>query len=245
MEVLDLYETAKVSQWNATRDIPWDRDEPMTATEREVLRGLLSNYHFGEMAGIEIPAFALLKVKDREAKLFLSTQQMDEARHVEAFDMRLQQIGCDVKRVQMGNVAFSKALADLLTLETADEAIAGIHIVFENLGSVAFRSHYRALCKTGRDPVTREILKRVIADETRHEQFGRTWMKKFLEANPERIEVVDRVQKRIAPMMIETLLHKSAKMKVWEIEREEDVASAVKKFTWILDDLGLDSSYLN
>lgn len=46
-------------------------------------------------------------------------------------------------------------------------------------------------------------------------------------------------------MMIETLLHKSAKMKVWDIEREEDVASAVRKFTWILDDLGLDGSYLN
>src|SRR4029078_1943584 len=113
-----LYEKAKVGQWNATTDLPWDTevDIEKTVAEDQALIGTgidasqymgtpgekgderkwlelgieshnwsLSQFMHGEQGALLCTAKIVETVPWYDAKLYASTQVVDEARHVEVF----------------------------------------------------------------------------------------------------------------------------------------------------------------
>src|SRR5688572_19006825 len=114
-ELSSLYEKAKTEQWNVS-DLDWSREvdfenenqmleiavpiygspiwERLTHGERTKLRvafhaWTLSNLLHGEQGALFAASQIVTAAPDIEAKLYASTQAMDEARHVEAFSRYL------------------------------------------------------------------------------------------------------------------------------------------------------------
>src|ERR1700733_2340648 len=118
VDLRNLYEKSKDSMWNARTDVAWDTDVDPEApsvpdqmspifgthlwdrldkkTELPKLRRLncswmLSNFLHGEQGALLAASQILAAVPGADAKFYASTQVMDEARHVEAYDRYLRE----------------------------------------------------------------------------------------------------------------------------------------------------------
>ena len=110
---------------------------------------------------------------NRHAKIFLATQVVDEARHLEVFLHRLADLGVEdpeaeiVARANPSLVRFKERLLEFVAGRDWDAAVFAQNVVLETMENTAFRAH-----ETTADPVTAEILDGVIKDERRHLGFG-------------------------------------------------------------------------
>ena len=112
-QLMRLYENAKRDQWNSTERLDWSIDvdpesqlvpdqslgiwgSPMwnklTPREierlrREAMAWQLSQFLHGEQGALMTAAALTHAVPDYEGKLYAATQTMDEARHVEAYEV--------------------------------------------------------------------------------------------------------------------------------------------------------------
>lgn len=242
MEIRELYQRAIRDQWNPDRDIPWDAETHWDPHEEKILKGLLSNYFISERVAMTLPAALIPVIDDVEAELFMATQANDEARHYYTYGRRLEQLGVDTSKIYISNEAFKTVLNQLSQTTSTIEAMAGLQLILESFAAPAFGSHYRALEASGKDPITLEILKRIIQDEVRHAQFGQLWFQKHFEKHPEDREVAGRVAERVIPLALTSLTWRSERMKAAGIEREADVADTLRKLTTTLDKLGVPYS---
>ncbi len=88
--VASLYEQATAAQWDASVDIRWGDLRPLpTHVERAVCQ-IMTHLAENEYAALYVPARFLPRIHPHftEVVLFLSTQVVDEARHIEAFTKR-------------------------------------------------------------------------------------------------------------------------------------------------------------
>lgn len=129
--IADLVEQAKHGQWNATTDIPW-RDLP------------------AEFICRIDPCFS-------EVILFLSSQVMDEARHVEVFTKRALANGGGLQYVSS---ATEWSLQSLLAQEDFTDTSFLLHV----LGEGTFMELLRFLEEVSPDPVTARVFKLARSD---------------------------------------------------------------------------------
>ncbi|MFT3771846.1 MAG: ferritin-like domain-containing protein [Minicystis sp.] len=193
-EMARLYEAAKSSQWNAATDIPWSRavdpedpDHPllpdtwvnvsvlpdwqrMTPKERDVQRHaqlswLLSQFLHGEQGALFAAAQVTEAVPWLDAKLYGSTQVVDEGRHVEVFHTYLtKKLG---KLYEIDDNLY--VVIDALMSDARwDMKFLGMQIMIEGLALGAFGAIRRAT----REPLLKQILQYVITDEARHVHYG-------------------------------------------------------------------------
>jgi len=110
-ELATLYETAKKNQWNASTAIDWDRPvgtegpvlnvqmafmgtdffPKLTPEERKeveirVSAWRLSQFLHGEQGALVVCGQLVNSIPELDAKLYASTQVVDEGRHVEVFE---------------------------------------------------------------------------------------------------------------------------------------------------------------
>src|SRR6185312_1454168 len=85
-----LYEKAKVGQWNGSIDLPWETEVDVEKTVAED-QLLLGQFLHGEQGALICTAKIVETVPWYDAKLYASTQVVDEARHVEVFARYLQE----------------------------------------------------------------------------------------------------------------------------------------------------------
>src|SRR6266516_4884216 len=172
-ELRALYEKAKREQWNATTQLPWTQDvDPegmilddeinpnvallrdsdiwrrMTPKEQvrlryETLAWNLSQFLHGEQLAIFVAGQLAAAVPWIDAKLYGSTQVVDEARHSEVFYRYLHETRWDLKYL-------------------------GLQVVLEGLAMGLFTRMYQA----AREPLLKELLHFVRQDEARHFAFG-------------------------------------------------------------------------
>jgi hypothetical protein len=202
-----LYEKAKKSQWNAEVDIDWSIDVdptrvlsfltdgkgesiprsmrehpdlPMrTWSEREwtqfgveSLNWRLSQFLHGEQGALVCTAKIVETVPWIDAKYYAATQVMDEARHVEVFGKYL-----DTKldgRYPI-NPHLRTLLDDIISDSRWDMTYLGMQIMVEGLALAAF-GFLHNFCD---DPLLKQILRYVMADEARHVAFGVLSLKEF------------------------------------------------------------------
>ncbi|CAF0702695.1 conserved hypothetical protein [Candidatus Methylacidithermus pantelleriae] len=174
-----LYEQAKVGQWNATFDVPWEKGKGVPEALERALCQILTWMIHQEFAAWYLPAKFLPRIHPNylEPVLFLSTQIVDEARHVEAF----------VKRVFLNGIGFvgaypqtESSLLGLLHQEDFDKASFLLHV----LGEGTFLDLFGFLKKWAPDEASRCLFSHAMEDESRHVAYGIGRLRARLAADP-------------------------------------------------------------
>jgi hypothetical protein len=187
-----LYENAKRDQWNASRDIDWTRE---VALDQGIFAdGLIDGYgtetisrldpgHLAELNvefscwrisqllhGEEGAMLACAQLVDmvpgNDAKFFMTTQVVDEARHAEALSRylldkcggRIYPLTTNVKLLFDYILGHGKWFVKTVGLQLLAETFAV--------------SLFRMLGETAKDQTLREICKRILTDESRHMGFS-------------------------------------------------------------------------
>jgi hypothetical protein len=204
----DLYEKAKQEQWNVSVDVDWspavnpeaeillDHENPhvaliqdsaiwhkMTLQERsslryETLAWNLSQFLHGEQLAIFVAGQLAAAVPWIDAKLYGSTQVVDEARHAEVFSRYLRdKIGKEYPLADSTHAIFKT----ILTESRWDFKYLGLQVVLEGLAMGLFSRMYSA----AQEPILRRVLKLVMQDESRHFAFGNLSLRRFYDDMPE------------------------------------------------------------
>jgi hypothetical protein len=200
-EIQRLYEAAKNSQWNSTTELDWSTSvDPrstaiplmpdsmlavcrhpaflaMTEDERGEQRQsfmgwLLSQFLHGEQGALYAAAQVTQSVPWMDAKLFGSTQVIDEGRHVEVFHTYL---SSKLGRVYDINDNLYVVIDALMTDSRWDLKFLGMQIMIEGLALGAFG--FLRSCTS--EPLLKKLLTYVIADEARHVHYGVLSLKKL------------------------------------------------------------------
>ncbi|TQC95414.1 ferritin-like domain-containing protein [Moraxellaceae bacterium AER2_44_116] len=193
-EMLELYERAKLGQWNGS-DLPWHTSvDPLNAEipvapidlidlnvaksmgikfeGKEHMRmvhsmasWMLSQFLHGEQGALLASAQVTESVKFYDGKLYGATQVMDEARHVEVFQRYItEKLG---KMYHINDNLFV-IIDALMTDSRWDLKFLGMQIMVEGLALGAFGFLYQST----KEPLLKELLKYVIQDEARHVHYG-------------------------------------------------------------------------
>ncbi len=183
--VVALYEEACARQWSATRDIPWDELKPLPDDLERAQCQIATLLTEVEMIASDFPAKWLWQMNQHfhEVKMFLCTQAMDEARHLEVFRKRALANGGGLMRCLTGTEEF---LRTILHAPTYIQGSFLMHVLGEGLVLDIFRGgEFLAKNKT-----EKEIYRLCIQDEARHVSYGTMHLKYFLEHHPERDQAV-------------------------------------------------------
>ena len=163
----ELVERAKRRQWNAATDIPWAEGRGVGAVLEGALADVLTWMLQQEYAAWYVPAKFVGRVHPAytEVGLFLSTQVMDEARHVEVFLKRLYLNGMGLREVAGST---ESSIKGLLMQEDFARASFLLHV----LGEGTFKDLFHLLIEVAPDEATRQIMVRALEDEARHVAYG-------------------------------------------------------------------------
>jgi hypothetical protein len=202
-----LYERAKIRQWNAN-DLPWETDvdveavaremagavahlrERLTAvegspmkswTEREWTQFAIEAFNFrmsqflhGEQGALICTAKIVETVPWIDAKYYASTQVVDEARHVEVFSRYLD---TKLEGHYTVNPALQLLIDDVIADPRWDMTYMGMQIMIEGLALAAFGFMHMVT----QEPLLKQLLRYVLADEARHVAFGVVSLKEYYE----------------------------------------------------------------
>ena len=191
-EFRKLYENAKRDQWNASRDIPWeqpvDLDAGVIADElvdifgtdywkrlsakqqaelnRRTAAWRLSTLMYGEHGAMLVCSQLVEMVSGGDAKFFQATQVLDEARHTEVLNRYItEKLGGLFYPMPAGE----KELFDVLLGDSRwPVKTIGLQLVAETFAVALFKM----MAETAKDPLLKEICRRVLSDESRHMGFG-------------------------------------------------------------------------
>jgi rubrerythrin len=186
-----LYENAKRDQWNAATYIDWQRPvdfeqgfiadelidiyetpywDKMNAKERQEMNRLFSAWRLsqllhGEHAAVLVCSQLANVLPDADAKFFMATQVMDEARHLEFFQRYMSgRVGRMYEQSEVGRELFDYILSDpRWYIKTI-----GLQLVGETFAVALFKM----LAETAKDDLLREGCKLILRDESRHMGFG-------------------------------------------------------------------------
>ena len=145
---------------------------------------LLSQFLHGEQGALICTAKIVETVPWYDAKLYASTQVMDEARHVEVFARYLDE--------KMGggyqvNAHLGLLLDDILTDSRWDFTYLGMQIMVEGLALAAFGFLHQLTS----EPLLKQLLRYVMSDEARHVAFGVLSLKEVYDGMTDK-EMMDR-----------------------------------------------------
>ncbi len=186
-----LYEKAKRAQWNASRDIDWSREidpdrgilpdglidiygtkywERLSVAQRNELNRHFSAWRisqlmYGEEFAMLVCSQLVNILPSIDAKFFMSTQVVDEARHSEVLTRYLfEKVGVTYPLTPSLRNLFSR----ILEMPQWYLKTVGTQLVAETLAV----SLFRMLEQHSQDPLISSICKRILADESRHMGFG-------------------------------------------------------------------------
>ncbi len=176
-----LYDEAVTRQWNSVTDVPWDKLEKLPEPIEKAVCQMCTNLTEVEFVAGDMPAKWLCRINHdfHEVKLFLASQIMDEARHMDVFRKRALANGGGLL---MASPAQEELLAAILQAPDYATASALMHIFGEGFVLTLFRTG-EFLAPT---IVEKTIFRLCMQDEARHVAYGVKHLKCFLEHYPER-----------------------------------------------------------
>ena len=201
-----LYEKAKTSQWNAQTDLDWtievdpyeafniftesgSRDEFERDNDRrlptdnwgeaewrefslETFKWRMSQFLHGEQGALLCTAKIVETVPWIDAKYYAATQVVDEARHVEVFG---QYIDTKLGDSYPINIHLKMLIDDIINDSRWDMTYLGMQIMVEGLALAAFGFMHQLTP----EPLLKQLLRYVMADEARHVAFGVLSLQEF------------------------------------------------------------------
>jgi len=186
-----LYDKAKHEQWDGQTTLDWsiqvdperenfpDMQVPIYGTPlwnkldarniRELrhhqLSWTLSQFLHGEQGALLATAQIVNTVPWIDAKLYASTQVVDEARHVEVYERYLRE---KVEKHYPINGSLHTLLDQILSDSRWDMKYLGMQILVEGLALAAFKFIHSFTS----EPLIRDLTHHVMRDEARHVAFG-------------------------------------------------------------------------
>jgi hypothetical protein len=173
---------------------------------RDGLITTLCNYCVGETAALEASSGMIGFAPNRDAKIFLSTQTVDEGRHLEVLLHRMRQLGVADPEAEIGRRAsrsllkFKDRLLDFVEARDWEAALFAQNVILECLEFTAFRHHAGVA-----DPVTSEMLWGIVSDERRHMGFGENDLGRRLLAAPHSHERLGKIKRELDTLVLDTL----------------------------------------
>ena len=166
-EVATLYDQAVSGQWDATRDIPWDRATTLPFPLASALAQIMTFLAENELSALYVPARFIPRIHPAyaEVAMFLASQLADEARHIDVFLKRARLCGVGLGT---SSVTTSRSLLSLMQTEDFTEAAFLLSVLGEGtfLDLLSFIERYAP------DEATAELVRRAKNDESRHVHFG-------------------------------------------------------------------------
>ena len=242
-----LYENAKRDQWNASSRLDWSvdvdpekglmpdpaigiygtdvwarlDDRQIERLRHEAITWQLCQFLHGEQGALLATAQIVDSVPWFEAKMYGSTQVMDEARHVEVYRRFVQEKLGNEYEV---NPELKKLLDQILGDSRWDMKFLGMQIIVEGLALAAFGT----MRDTTTNPLLRDLTAAVMEDESRHVAFGVLSLREYCRDLPEadKVEREDFVYEACVLMR-----DRIQSREVWErlgLDADECVAHAEK-----------------
>jgi hypothetical protein len=188
-ELTSLYETAKKNQWNGSTAIDWSRPvgtegpvlnvqmaflgtdffpkltpEERREVEIRVSAWRLSQFLHGEQGALVVCGQLVNSMPELDAKLYASTQVVDEGRHVEVFERYVKKL----HGIYPVDPLLKALLDEILATNLWELKLLGMQMIVEGLAIAAFNL---MRTQTG-DPTLAQLLDYVLQDEGRHVNFG-------------------------------------------------------------------------
>lgn len=189
-----LYEKAKNSQWNPSTDIDWSIDvdiEKSVLTDQgeinsskfigtplekwkekewleysiEARKYNISQFLHGEQGALMFASKTVQNIPWFDAKLYASTQVLDEAKHLEVFSKYLNEKLGGGYQV---NSNFKNYMSDIIKDSRWDFTYLGGQVIGEGLSLSSFGYLYQLT----KEPLIKQILGYIMKDEARHVAFG-------------------------------------------------------------------------
>jgi TusA-related sulfurtransferase len=178
-EIGPLYDQAVAAQWDATRDIPWQKVRPLPQPLEGAVGQIMTFLAENELSALYVPARFLPRIHPAyaEVAMFLATQLADEARHIDVFLKRARVAG---GHLGISSVTTSRSLLSLLELEDFTEAAFLLSV----LGEGTFLDLLRFIEDHAPDEATAELTRRARNDESRHVHFGLSHVRHALAHDP-------------------------------------------------------------
>ena len=179
-----LYEEAVQRQWSSATDIPWEKVEPLPDDIERAMCQLCTFLTEVEFIAGDAPGQWLPRINPEyyETKLFLLTQIMDEARHLDVFRKRaLVNGGGLLSEGQSG-----PTLRVVLDAKDFTEMSAIMHVFAEGFVQSLFRTGE----SVSYNEAEKTIYRLCAQDESRHLGFGVMHLKYVVETEPWRREEI-------------------------------------------------------
>jgi hypothetical protein len=162
----------------------------------------------GERAALAASSGLINLAPDDPSSMFLATQTLDEARHVEIFTQRLYDLG--VKKADLDStianycnpslVKFAEVLLEKVDKGDFVAGVVGQNIVLEGMAFSVFEMMH-ATAEAG-NPKFAHTLSGTIADERRHVGFGENRIGSLIQAQPEKKPEIQKMQQEMAEHML-------------------------------------------
>jgi len=188
----------------------------------EALVTTLCNYCVGETAALEGASGMIGFAPNRQAKIFLATQVVDEARHLEVLLHRMVELGVEnpegkiERRANRGLLTFKQRLLDLVGARAWEAAVFAQNVVLEAMEFTVFEAHARRA-----DPITREVLEGIVKDERRHMGFGQNDLGRRLATTPRLRRQLLEVKNELDSLVLQTFEQTLAEIGMPRSERPE------------------------
>lgn len=176
--------------------------------ERDHLITALCNYCVGEAAALEASSGMIGFAPNKRAKIFLATQVVDEARHLEVLLHRLTELGVArpeeevERRANRSLVVFKDRLLEFVGGKDWEAAVFAQNVVLEAMEFTVFQTHAEQA-----DPVTRQVLEGIVKDERRHMGFGENDLGRRLALTPHVRSRLVEVKKELDPLVFDAFDH--------------------------------------
>jgi len=201
---------------------PSVEDPPMEESEREALITTLCNYAIGETAALDASSGLIRFAPNRRAKIFLATQVVDEARHLEVLLHRLRELGVTQLEAEVASranhslLAFRDRLLQFVDARDWEAAVFAQNVILESMEFAVFQAHAERA-----DPITQQVLTGIIKDERRHMGFGENELGRRLEQTPHIRERLKAVKKDLDTLVLDTFEDTLEQVGVVRSERPE------------------------
>ncbi len=196
--LMHLYQKGKDMQWDAVNRIDWslelDEENPMQLPDegialkgspiwekmsekeritfrRHVQSWNISQFMQGEQAALICASKIVQQVPDLDAKFYASTQVMDEARHVEAYQNLMKKFGVSYPMTP----PLASLVDDALRDSRWDFTYLAMQVVIEGLALAAFGT----IRDLAQNPLAKMVNAYVMEDEARHVAFGRLTLRDY------------------------------------------------------------------
>ncbi len=191
-------------------------------SEKEALIATLSTYCVGEVAALDGASGMIGFAPSRQTKIFLATQVVDEARHLEVMLHRLAELGVTdaegefESRANRNLLAFRKRLGEFVEAKDWEASLFAQNVILESMEFAAFHSHMQTA-----DARTAEMLAGVLKDERRHMGFGENDLGRYLAQAPHGRARLKEIKKELDALVLATFEDSQQALGVPASERSE------------------------